>query len=218
MCEKQKEYTIIIDEKNCGARLDVALSFALEQLSRSNIQKLIDDNQVMVNKILCNSKKTKVKSGDMVEITIPEVEPLDVLPEDIPLDIVYEDGDVLIVNKEKNRVVHPAVGNQTGTLVNAILFHCKDLSGVNGVARPGIVHRIDKDTTGLLIIAKNDFAHQSLAKQLAAHTISRAYHAIVYNNFTEEEGTINQPIGRDPKNRLRQAVTSFNGKEAVTHY
>lgn len=218
MCEPKNIYKVEIDERQEGARIDVALSSILEQMSRSAIQKLIDNNNVIVNNGVCKSKNTRVKLGDILEISIPELTPLDVEPEDIPLDIIYEDTDVLVINKEKNMVVHPAVGNYTGTLVNAILFHCKDLSGVNGVARPGIVHRIDKDTSGLLMIAKNDFAHQSLAKQLAAHTISRAYHAIVYNSFTEDEGTICQPIGRDPKNRLRQAVNTLNGKEAMTHY
>lgn len=218
MNENENFYKVQIDEKNQGARIDMALSLLLEELSRSSIQKLIEEGNVTINERICKSKKEKVKNLDCISIRIPEPEPLDIIPEDIPIDIIYEDQDLLIVNKGKNMVVHPAAGNYTGTLVNAILFHCKDLSGVNGIARPGIVHRIDKDTSGLLMIAKNDFAHKSLAEQLAAHTISRAYHAIVYNNFTEDEGTIDQPIGRDPKNRLKQAVTSLNAKNAVTHY
>lgn len=168
----------------------------------------------------CTSKKLKVKTGELVEITIPQPEILKVEAEDIPLDIVYEDEDVMVVNKPKGMVVHPAVGNYTGTLVNAIMYHCGDrLSSINGVIRPGIVHRIDKDTSGLLMIAKNDMSHESLSKQLAEHSINRRYRALVYANIKEDEGTVDAPIGRDPKNRLRQAVTDMeHGKRAVTHY
>lgn len=218
MTKETNLYEFIIEKEMIGTRLDMVLSLALEEASRSSLQKLIEGGQVSVNEEICKVKKYKVKQGDSIKVTLPEPEMLDVVPENIPIEIVYEDEDVLVVNKPKGMVVHPAVGNYTGTLVNAVLYHCDNLSSINGVIRPGIVHRIDKDTSGLLMIAKNDMAHKSLAVQLAEHTITRAYHAIVYSNFTHEEGTINQPIGRDPKNRLRQAVTSLNSKEAVTHY
>lgn len=211
-------YEFIIEEDMKGTRLDVVLSLVIEEASRSHLQKLIDIGKVDVNGEPCTSKKYKVKSGDAVRVTVPEPVRLNVLPEDIPLDIVYEDEDVLVVNKPKGMVVHPAAGNYTGTLVNAILYHCKTLSSINGVIRPGIVHRIDKDTSGLLVIAKNDAAHRSLADQLAAHSITRTYRAIVYHNFREDTGTVDAPIGRDPKNRMRMAVTTLNGREAVTHY
>ncbi|HHU18045.1 MAG TPA: RluA family pseudouridine synthase [Clostridiales bacterium] len=208
----------IVEEEMQGTRLDVVLSFVIEEVSRSYLQKLIETKRVEVNGLIEQSKKYKVKTGDIVKVSIPKPETLDVVPENIPIDIVYEDGDVLVVNKPKGMVVHPAAGNYTGTLVNAILFHCKNLSSINGVIRPGIVHRIDKDTSGLLMIAKNDAAHHSLAQQLAEHSITRVYHAIVYNNFKEDEDTVNAPIGRDPKNRFKMAVTTLNSKEAVTHY
>lgn len=212
-------YDIKIKDEQQGARIDQALSFALPELSRSFIQKLIQQGAVEVDGIVCDSKKTRVESGQEIKIAVPEPEELDVAAEDIPLDIVYEDQDVLVVNKPKGMVVHPAAGNPRGTLVNAILYHCgQDLSSINGVIRPGIVHRIDKDTSGLLMVAKNDMAHRSLAEQLERHTIDRAYRAIVYNNFTQDSGTIDAPIGRDPKNRLRQAVTEVHSKRAVTHY
>ena len=211
-------YEFIIEEDMKGTRLDVVLSLVIEEASRSHLQKLIDIGRVEVNGESGAVKKYKVKTGDMIKVTIPEPVHLNVLPEDIPIDIVYEDDDVLVVNKPKGMVVHPAAGNYTGTLVNAILYHCKNLSSINGVIRPGIVHRIDKDTSGLLMIAKNDAAHRSLADQLSAHTITRAYRAIVYNNFKEDTGTVDAPIGRDPKNRLKMAVTDLNSKEAVTHY
>lgn len=219
MMEKEQKYEIYIDEEQQGTRIDLVLSSSLAETSRSFIQKLFEKEKIKVNGEICTTKKYKVKKGDQVELTIPEPELLTVEAEDIPLDIVYEDDDVLVVNKPKGMVVHPAVGNYTGTLVNAIMFHCGDrLSSINGVIRPGIVHRIDKDTSGLLMIAKNDMAHESLSKQLADHSITRRYQALVYHNFKEEEGTVNAPIGRDPKNRLRQAVTDQNSKHAVTHY
>lgn len=219
MNEKEQKYEIEIEAEQQGVRIDLVLSTALAETSRSFIQKLFEKDKISVNGNLCDSKKYKVKTGDLIEITIPEPEMLSVEAEDIPLDIVYEDEDVLVVNKPKGMVVHPAVGNYNGTLVNAIMYHCGDrLSSINGVIRPGIVHRIDKDTSGLLMIAKNDAAHESLSKQLADHSITRRYRALVYHNFKEEEGTVNAPIGRDPKNRLRQAVTDQNSKHAVTHY
>ena len=212
-------FTFYIDEENQSTRIDSVLSLLLTETSRSFIQKLIEEGGVVLNGESMTSKKYKVKAGDCVELTIPEPQQLVIEPENIPLDIVYEDEDVLVVNKPKGMVVHPAVGNYTGTLVNAIMFHCADrLSSINGVVRPGIVHRIDKDTSGLLMIAKNNKAHESLSAQLAQHSITRRYKALVYNNFAEDEGTVDAPIGRDPKNRLRQAVTQQNSKRAVTHW
>ncbi len=214
-----EKYTFQIDSELKSTRLDLVLSLNLAEVSRNFIQKLIEGESVKVNGEICTSKKYKVNDGDEIEITIPEPETLEITAENIPLDIIYEDDDVLVVNKPKGMVVHPAVGNYTGTLVNAIMYHCGErLSSINGVIRPGIVHRIDKDTSGLLMIAKNDKAHESLSKQLQEHSITRRYIALVYNGFKEDEGVINQPIGRDPKNRLRQAVTSINSKEAITHY
>ncbi len=199
--------------------MDIVLPELLENTSRSSIQKLIEKGNVCVNGTPVTSKKYKLKEGDLVEVRIEEPIPLQAEPENIPLEIVYEDADLLVVNKPKGMVVHPAAGNWTGTLVNGILYHCQDrLSSINGVIRPGIVHRIDKDTSGLLVVAKNDISHQALAEQFAAHTITRAYRAIVYNNFTEDQGVVNAPIGRDPRNRLRMTVTQKKGKQATTYY
>lgn len=218
MCS-DNTFEIIIDKKLEGTRIDMALSLAYEEKSRSFFQKLLENGNIEVNGQPVDSKKYKVKSDDLIRVILPEPKLLTVEPENIPLEIIYEDTDVLVVNKPKGMVVHPANGNETGTLVNAVMYHCGDsLSSINGVIRPGIVHRIDKDTSGLLMIAKNDKAHNCLAEQLAEHSITRAYRAIVYNNFTEDEGTINKPIGRDPKDRLKQAVTDVNAKRAVTHY
>lgn len=218
MEKESNVFEFIIEEEIQGTRLDMVLSLVIEEASRSHLQKLIEAGDVTVNDAVNDSKKYKVKVGDVIKVWIPDPVHLDVEPEDIPIEIVYEDEDVLVVNKPKGMVVHPAAGNYTGTLVNAILFHCKSLSSINGVIRPGIVHRIDKDTSGLLMVAKNDAAHRSLADQLASHSITRAYRAVVYHNFQEDEGTVNAPIGRDPKNRLKMAVTQQNSKEAVTHY
>ncbi|MEG0830643.1 MAG: RluA family pseudouridine synthase [Anaerovoracaceae bacterium] len=212
-------YKFNIDEKMEGTRLDLVLSLKFPQISRSFIQKLIEEKQVSINGITCDSKKYKVKNKDSGEVIIPEPKELEILKEDIPLDIVFEDDDVLVINKPKGMVVHPAVGNYTGTLVNGIMYHCGDrLSSINGVVRPGILHRIDKDTSGLLMVAKNDQAHQFLARQLADHTITRVYNAVVYHNFSEDEGVVDAPLDRDPKNRKRRAVVRDGGKRAVTHY
>ncbi|MGN0734024.1 MAG: RluA family pseudouridine synthase [Emergencia sp.] len=217
--ESENRYEIYIDETQAGTRIDLLLALNLEGTSRSFIQKLFEKGNIKVNGEICTSKKYKAAEGDKVEIVLPEPELLTVEAENIPIDIVYEDDDVLVVNKPKGMVVHPAAGNYTGTLVNAVMYHCGDrLSSINGVIRPGIVHRIDKDTSGLLMIAKNDMAHESLSAQLAEHSITRKYRALVYHNIKEDEGTVDAPIGRDPKNRLRQAVTDQNSKNAVTHY
>lgn len=219
MSDATQKIELIITEEMNGTRLDLVLSAALEEFSRSFIQKLLESGSVSVNGAVCKEKKYKAQAGDVVEMDIPQPEKLEVEAEDIPLNIVYEDSDVLVVNKPAGMVVHPAPGNYTGTLVNALMYHCGDeLSSINGVIRPGIVHRIDKDTSGLLMVAKNDKAHSSLSQQLSEHSITRKYRAIVYSNIREDEGTVDQPIGRDPKNRLRNAVTDINSRNAVTHY
>lgn len=220
MSEKETIYEFDIDEENQGTRVDRVLSLALPDTSRSFIQKLFAQEKVFVNGKLCTGKNYKVSCGDLIRLIVPPPRELEVVAEDIPLDICYEDDDVLVVNKPKGMVVHPAVGNYTGTLVNAVMYHCGDrLSSINGVIRPGIVHRIDKDTSGLLMIAKNDAAHESLSKQLSDHTITRKYQALVCDNLKEDTGIVDAPIGRDPKNRLRQAVVhTAAGKRAVTHW
>ena len=201
-----------------GERIDKCISNYLESLSRSYIQKIIKDGKAYVNDAVVKANY-KVKVDDKVQFEIPDCEEPDIPPQDIPLDILYEDKDILIINKPKDMVVHPAPGHYEGTLVNAIMFHCKDeLSGINGVLRPGIVHRIDKDTTGSIIICKNDEAHRKIAQQLKEHSITRKYRAIVYGRIMEEEGTVNAPIGRHPTDRKKMAINEKNGKPAVTHY
>lgn len=199
-------------------RIDKLLANRLDDFTRSAIAKLISENNVLVNDKIV-SKNYKCKTGDSIVVNVPDAVMLDVIPQNIPLDIVYEDDDLLVVNKPKDMVVHPAAGNYTDTLVNALLYHCKDsLSGINGVIRPGIVHRIDKDTSGLLIVAKNDMAHLDLANQIKEHSFHRAYQAVVYGNIKEENGTVHQPIGRSPKDRKKMAVVDKNSKDAITHY
>lgn len=201
-----------------GERIDKYLSEQLEDMTRSHIQKLIKENMVRVNGMAVKSN-FKLSASDQIEVEIPELKEPDILPENSPLDILYEDQDILVVNKPKGMVVHPAPGHYTGTLVNAIMYHCKDnLSGINGVMRPGIVHRIDMDTTGSLLICKNDRAHQALAEQLKEHSITRKYHAIVHGRLKEDEGTIDKPIGRHPIDRKKMSVHCTNGREAITHY
>lgn len=210
-------FTFIAYGDDVGKRIDKYLSEVLEDYSRSFVQKLVKDEQLTVNdkKIKSNYK---LREGDNILVNIPAPKELDIVAENIPLEILYEDQDVLLVNKPQGMVVHPAPGHYTGTLVNAIMYHCKDsLSGINGVMRPGIVHRIDKDTSGVLIICKNDLAHASIANQLKEHTITRKYNAIVYNNIKDDVGTINAPISRHPKQRKQMAIVP-GGKEAITHY
>ena len=214
-----------ISDNNEGTRLDLVLSAGLDDYSRSFIQKLFEGGLIQVNGEECREKKRKCKVGDVVTIQVPPPSKLEVTPENIPLDIVYEDEDVLVVNKPAGMVVHPAPGNYSGTLVNALMHHCGDqLSSINGVIRPGIVHRIDKDTSGLLMVAKNDRAHSSLSRQLSEHSITRKYNAIVYSNIREDEGTVDAPIGRNPENRLKNSVIregapgSAGARHAVTHY
>ena len=199
-------------------RIDKCICTYMESLSRSYIQKIINDGNVYVNDVPVKANY-KVRVDDKIRFIIPDsVEP-DIPAQDIPLDIIYEDTDILIVNKPKDMVVHPAPGHYEGTIVNAVMFHCKDaLSGINGVMRPGIVHRIDKDTTGSLIICKNDEAHNDIAAQLKEHSINRRYRAIVWGRIKEDEGVIDAPIGRHPNDRKKMAINERNGKHAVTHY
>ena len=207
--------TVLCEES--GLRVDSFLADALEELSRSQIQRLLESGHVRLGGRAVK-KNAKTTAGDTYEVDVPAPREIGILPEDIPLDVVYEDGDVIVINKPKGLVVHPAAGHWSGTLVNALLFHCKDLSGINGALRPGIVHRIDKDTSGLLIVAKNDFAHQALAAQLKDHTLARTYEAIVCGGVREDRGTIDAPIGRCPTDRKKMAVTEKNSREAVTHW
>lgn len=208
---------IKVTSEMAGKRLDVVLSEQCSDLTRSYINKLCKEECAALNGKTSKGNK-KCKEGDVITLQVPEPTELEILPEEMNLDIVYEDQDVILINKPKGMVVHPAAGHYSGTLVNGLMAHCKDdLSGINGVLRPGIVHRIDKDTTGILIVCKNDMAHQSIAKQLYDHSITRKYHAIVYGNIKEEEGTVNAPIGRSLKDRKKMGIV-MDGKHAVTHY
>ncbi|MGX8797905.1 RluA family pseudouridine synthase [Fusibacter sp. JL298sf-3] len=200
-----------------GERIDVFLANEIEALSRSYIQKLIKGDKVTLNGKPLLSKKVAVKAGDEIQVCLPEPEPIDVLPEDLPLDIVYEDDDVLVVNKPQGMVVHPAPGHYTGTLVNALMYRADKLSSINGVIRPGIVHRIDKDTSGLLMVAKNDVAHEALAAQLKAKTSLRVYYALVNGVLKREKGTVDAPVARHPNDRKRMAIVK-DGRQAVTHF
>ncbi|MBS6184585.1 MAG: RluA family pseudouridine synthase [Clostridium celatum] len=205
-----------INSEEEGQRIDKYLSIMIEGKSRSFIQGLIDEKKVKANSKVIKSNY-KLKKGDFIEVEVPEPVELNVYAEEMNLDIVYEDEDLLVVNKEKGIVVHPAPGNYTGTLVNGILHHCSDLSGINGVIRPGIVHRIDKDTSGILVIEKNDEAHNDLAVQFKEHSIKREYYALVEGKFSNVKGTVDKPISRDKKERIKMAINS-DGKRAVTHY
>lgn len=209
-------FKFIVDSYSENLRLDVYLAENIKDKSRSYIQNIIKSGKVLING---NAKKGsyKLKLSDEVEVEIPENEKLNVEPENIPIDIVYEDSDVIVVNKPQGMVVHPAPGNYSGTLVNALLYHCTDLSGINGVLRPGIVHRIDKDTSGILVVAKNDMAHKKLAEQLKEHSMNRIYNALVEGVLKEDTGTIDKPLGRHPNQRIKMAVVK-DGRRAVTHY
>lgn len=208
----------VIEEKSVGERIDKFLSDSLPDLSRSYIQKLIKDGQVTVNNKIVKANY-KMAAGDLLCMEEPELQEPDIEAENIPLDVLYEDADLLVVNKPKGMVVHPSAGHYSGTLVNALMYYCKeDLSGINGVMRPGIVHRIDMDTTGSLLVCKNDFTHNDIAEQLKVHSITRVYHAIVHGILKEDEGTINAPIGRHPVDRKKMSINHKNGKEAITHY
>ena len=209
--------TLQPNKENAGQRVDAWLAANLEDVTRSAAQRLLEEGRVTCGgKAL--AKNYKLNGTETVEVCLPDPEPVDVLPQDIPLDVVYEDADVIVVNKPKGLVVHPAPGHPDGTLVNALLYHCGDsLSGIGGELRPGIVHRIDRDTSGLIIAAKNDFAHQKLAAQLQDHTLARVYECVVVGNLKEDSGTVDAPIGRHPVDRKKMAVVS-NGRPAVTHW
>lgn len=211
-------YLYTVEDSFSGQRIDKVICALNPEFTRSAVQKLIDGSAVDISGKSV-SKNYKVKTGDKIRIIVPDNRELEVQAEDIPLDIRYEDDDIIVVNKPKGMVVHPAAGNYMGTLVNALLYYCKDsLSGINGVIRPGIVHRIDKDTSGLLIVAKNDFAHIKLSEQIKAHSFTRQYQTVVYGKFKTLEGTVDAPIGRHPVDRKKMAVTEKNSKNAVTHY
>lgn len=209
---------MILTADTSGERADAALARLVPDLTRSAAQRLLEEGRVLRagNPL---RKNDRLQAGDVLELELPAPQPVALEPEDIPLDIVYEDDDLLVINKPKGLVVHPAAGHWSGTLVNALLYHCKDsLSGINGELRPGIVHRIDKDTSGLLIVAKNDFAHQALAAQLQDHTLARTYVCLVVGGVREDSGTIDAPIGRHPTDRKKMAVTEKNSRSAVTHW
>ena len=211
-------HEIDVLESQSGIRIDKFLSEEFSELSRSYIQKLIKEELVTVNGKIIKSNY-KLNENDVVTVNQPELKEPDIVAENIPLDILYEDSDLLIINKPKGMVVHPSAGHYNGTLVNALMYYCKgDLSGINGVMRPGIVHRIDMDTTGSLLVCKNDFSHQNVAEQLKEHSIKRIYHAIVHGVIKEDEGTIDAPIGRHPIERKKMSINHKNGKEAITHY
>ena len=208
--------TITVEEEESGVRIDKYLSNSFSDVSRSRFQKMIEDGFILVNGSPIKNKY-EIKPGDEIYIAQQPVELVDIMPENIPLDILYEDNDMIVVNKPKGMVVHPAPGHYTGTLVNALMFHCKDsLSGINGQMRPGIVHRIDMNTTGSLLVCKNDNAHQSIAGQIKEHSCNRIYEGIVIGNIKEDELTIDKPIGRNPQDRKKMAIVS-DGREAVTH-
>lgn len=213
-----QKLTVTITEEMDTVRIDKCIHDVFQDFSRSFIQKLIKDGNVLVSGESVKANYV-VKLNDVIDMNVPDAVEPDIVAEDIPLNIIYEDDDILIVNKPKNMVVHPAAGHSSGTLVNAIMFHCKDnLSGINGILRPGIVHRIDKDTTGSLIICKNDYSHNAIAEQLKVHSITRKYRAIVYGVIKDDEGVVDAPIGRHPVERKMMAINQKNGKRAVTHY
>lgn len=213
-----EEYNIDASEEWIDKRIDKMLSEYFADYSRSFLKKLFDDGLITVNNKSVKPSY-KVKSTDMIDISVPDPVNIDIAPENIPLDIIYEDDDIILVNKPKGMVVHPAPGHYGGTLVNGLMYHFGDsLSGINGEFRPGIVHRIDMDTTGVLVVCKNDSAHRSLSEQLHEHSITRKYYAIVHGNIQQNEGTVDAPIGRSPKDRKKMAVNTRNGRRAVTHY
>ena len=214
MLEKE---SFLIGEEDGGMRLDKYLTRQVPRLTRSYVQNLINDGKVWVDGIIPAKTGLRLKPGQVIKLVIPALKELEVAGEDIFLDVIYEDGDVIVVNKPQGMVVHPAKGHDAGTLVNALLYHCKDLSGINGILRPGIVHRLDKDTSGLIMAAKNDMAHLHLASQLKRRLVKREYEAIVYGNPVSKSGTIDAPLGRHPRERKKIAVTQ-GGRKAVTHY
>lgn len=216
---EQKKVEFIIGEENAGERIDKYLSEELEEYSRSYIQNLITAGNIAVNEKVITKANHKLTGSEHIVIMIPELKEQEIEPENIPLDIIFEDEDIIVINKPKGMVVHPAAGHYSGTLVNALMYHCREnLSGINGELRPGIVHRIDMNTTGVLVVCKNDYSHRKIAEQLSVHSITRKYEAICYNAFREECGTVDAPIGRNPVDRKKMAVDKKNGRRAVTHY
>lgn len=216
---EQDIFKVVVDESQDGARLDKAVAFLLPDFSRTRLQGLIESGDCLLDGVPCTTPSRKVKAGEQIILSLPPLEDADPVAEDIPLDIVYEDDDVIVLNKPVGMVVHPAIGHGTGTLVNALLYHCGDsLSGINGVKRPGIVHRLDKDTSGLMMVAKNDFAHHHLSEQLQDRSLSRVYHALVYGVPFPHKGRIETLIGRHSANRLKMAVVKGNGKDAATNF
>ena len=212
------ESILFITTEESGERVDALLARMIPELSRSAIQQLIESGNVLLSGLPVR-KNYRCRSGDMLQVALPELTEIPLVPQDLPLDIVYEDDDLIVVNKARGMVVHPAPGHPDGTLVNALLFHCGDsLSGIGGEKRPGIVHRIDKDTSGLIIAAKNDFAHQKLSSQLSDHSLARTYEAVVRGRMKEPSGTVDRPIGRHPTDRKRMAVTEKNARNAITHW
>ena len=212
-----EEIILTAEAEDEGKRIDVFVSEDMEEISRSRVKNLLDEGNILLNGKEVKANR-KLKTGDEIKICLPPPADAEILPENIPLDILYEDEDIIVINKPKGMVVHPAPGHFSGTLVNALMYHCRDnLSGINGILRPGIVHRIDKDTSGVIVAAKNDTAHKGLAEALAVHDITRKYYAIVVNRVKEETGTVNKPIGRHKIDRKKMAVTQ-NGRNAVTHY
>ncbi len=208
----------VVAPEDAGVRIDRYLSDQCQDISRSYLQKLLKEQSVLVEEKPVKSNY-KVNTGDRISLTLPEIREPEIVPEDIPLDIIYEDKDIILINKPKGMVVHPAAGHYSGTLVNGLMSHCRsELSGINGVMRPGIVHRIDMDTTGVLIVCKNDMAHNSISEQLKEHSITRRYAAIVHGILKEDEGTINAPIGRHPIDRKKMSINEKNGRDAITHY
>ncbi len=208
----------VVAPEDAGVRIDRYLSDQCQDISRSYLQKLLKEQSVLVEEKPVKSNY-KVNTGDRISLTLPEIREPEIVPEDIPLDIVYEDKDIILINKPKGMVVHPAAGHYSGTLVNGLMSHCRsELSGINGVMRPGIVHRIDMDTTGVLIVCKNDMAHNSISEQLKEHSITRKYAAIVHGVLKDDEGTINAPIGRHPIDRKKMSINEKNGRDAITHY
>ncbi len=213
-----KSFCILVEEADVGVRIDKLLSLKIDGVTRSHIQRLIELGEVYVGVELARANY-KVRLGEKITVNLPELKEPEILPEQIPLSIVYEDNDMLVVDKPQGMVVHPAVGNYTDTLVNALMSHCRDsLSGINGERRPGILHRIDKDTSGLLMVAKSDRAHLNLSEQIKEHSLTRAYKALVYGGFSSDEGTIDAPIGRHPVDRKKMTITDKNSREAITHY
>ena len=216
-----EEHVFTIDQEQKGTRIDVFICNEIEDLSRNSIQKLIEEQKVLVNKECCKANY-KLRYGDIVTLIVPDPVEIEINPEKMDLNIIYEDKELIVLNKPQGIVVHPATGHYSGTLVNGLLYHCgEELSGINGVMRPGIVHRIDKDTSGILVIAKTNLAHQHLSKQLAEHSMTRTYHAIVFNSMKNEQGTIDKPIARHPVDRKRMTVAYpgvKNSKKAVTHF